>query len=397
MSSDLPAFLELSYDYGPRPLYGMGTHVTAVAHALASLGCDVTVTTRNNADLDVDTYDAPRLRVLRCDADFDREVLREGRQHHSIGLLAGQLAFCRAMYERLLRADLRVDVVHNHSYATTPLAIELAELWGVPLISTVHVQDSMLERAQRRSRPRSTDRHVVRLLEAEGLKPSEAIVAPTAAVADAIRADYPECAERVHILPHPRPDSAPEKRDYRPHQPFRLLYVGRLIPYKGVRELFEAVRLLSDEAIELWVVGWGVQKDELRAFADRHRLPVRWLGHRPHEEVLQLYTEVDALLVPSAAESYGLVLQEGLQAGLPVVATEIEPFTGRVDDGHNGLLVPVRSSADGTRVDVSALTDAVRRLLHDHGLRRTLGENARLRAQESSLGEEYAKLLCALV
>jgi glycogen(starch) synthase len=396
MSSDLPAFLELSYDYGPRPLYGMGTHVTAVSHALASLGCDVTVTTRNNADLDVDTYDAPRLRVLRCDADFDRHVLRDSRRH-SIGLLAGQLAFCRAMYERLLRTDLRVDVVHNHSYATTPLAVELNERWGVPLISTVHVQDSMLERAQRRSRPRSTDRHVIRLLEAEGLRRSDVIVAPTAPVADAICADYPECAERVRVLPHPRPQTAPEKRDYRPHQPFRLLYVGRLIPYKGVTELFESIRLLCDEAVELWVVGWGVQKEELHAFADRHGLPVRWLGHRPHEEVLRLYTEVDALLVPSVAESYGLVLQEGLQAGLPVVATQIEPFTERVDDGHNGLLVPVRSSADGTRVDVPALTEAVRRLLHDHALRRTLGQNARLRAQESGLGDEYAKLLCTLL
>lgn len=396
MSSDPPAFLEVSYDYGPRPLYGMGAHVTAISHALAALGCDVTVTTRNNADLGGDTYDAPRLRVLRCDAEFDREILRKA-SGRAIGLLAGQMAFCRAMYERLVRADLRVDVIHNHSYATTPLAIELSELWDVPLISTVHVQDSMLERAQRQSRPRSTDRHVIRLLEAEGLKRSKIIVVPTACVADAVRADYPECAERIRVLPHPRPHTAPEKHDYTAHQPFRLLYVGRLIPYKGVTEMFEAVRLLSGEAVELWVVGWGVQEEALRTFANHHALPVRWLGHRTHDEVLRLYTEVDALLVPSVSESYGLVLQEGLQAGLPVVATRIEPFANRVDDGHNGLLVPVQSGTAGTRVVVPALTEAVRRLLHDHALRRTLGQNARLRAQESGLGDEYAKLLCTLV
>jgi rhamnosyl/mannosyltransferase len=154
----------------------------------------------------------------------------------------------------------------------------------------------------------------------------------------------------------------------------RLLFVGRLVYYKGVHVLLEAAR---DWPGTLIVVGDGPLEGELRARAARLGIAdrVQFAGALTDDEVEAHYQACDALVLPSVArtEAFGVVQVEAMAAGLPVVSTQLPTGVPWVNqDGVSGIVVPPD--------DASALGAALRRLAHDSALRASLGEGARRRA-----------------
>ena len=184
-----------------------------------------------------------------------------------------------------------------------------------------------------------------------------------------------EGPERVRYLPNfvslgaqgPPPD-----RSGRAGQLVQVLFVGWLIEAKGVRELLAAARNLPGAAFTL--VGpdepsfTAMIQDEIRALHDR----VRVLPARPRDEIFRLYREADVFVLPTWREGFPNVVIEAMAAGLPVVATPVGAIPEAIEDGKSGLLVPVN--------DTTALEAALRRLIDDPTLRRTLGAAARERA-----------------
>jgi glycosyltransferase involved in cell wall biosynthesis len=105
----------------------------------------------------------------------------------------------------------------------------------------------------------------------------------------------------------------------------RLLYVGYLRDSKGVRYLVDAMEHLPS-SFELTIVGGGPEYDTLRkraagsSAADRIELT----GNVPYEEVTQAYTKADVFVHPGVwPEPFGRTILEAMQAGLPIVATEL--------------------------------------------------------------------------
>jgi rhamnosyl/mannosyltransferase len=155
----------------------------------------------------------------------------------------------------------------------------------------------------------------------------------------------------------------------------RLLFVGRLVYYKGLHVLLEAARRWPGTVI---VAGNGPLERDLRAVAaavgvaDR----VMFVGHVADDELIAYYHASDALVLPSVAptETFGIVQIEAMAAGLPVVSTRLPTGVPWVNaDGVSGLVVEPG--------DVQALGDALDCLARNETLRRRLAEGARLRAE----------------
>jgi glycosyltransferase involved in cell wall biosynthesis len=159
-------------------------------------------------------------------------------------------------------------------------------------------------------------------LERLGADPSRIVIAPLVG--------------RQSLAPTQFPDRA------RPHDPFRFLFVGRLIERKGLDVLLSAFRGI--DAAELWIVGEGplLARAEAAAREDRR---VRVLGHANATELGELYRLADALVVPSYYDVWGLVVNEAQAYGLPVIASdEVGAAADLIDPGVNGLIVPTGSS-----------------------------------------------------
>jgi glycosyltransferase involved in cell wall biosynthesis len=166
---------------------------------------------------------------------------------------------------------------------------------------------------------------------------------------------YGVSAEKTHhpcqaaALPHRYDASAIlayyEKNRMAPATIAKFLYIGRLAVEKGLHDLLDAFRHVQEQLPEakLNIVGSGFLDGELRERTRRLGLEsaVAFLGAKGPEEIGQLLTTSTALILPSHFEPWGLVVNEALSYGCPVVASNICGCTPElVLDGVTGYSFP---------------------------------------------------------
>ena len=126
-----------------------------------------------------------------------------------------------------------------------------------------------------------------------------------------------------------------------------VVYVGRFVEAKGMRELIEAAQKLAaaNGRFRLALIGDGVMKPELRAMTDAAGLgaQVQMPGGLAPEQVAQWICASDVLTLPSWSEGYPNVVVEALACGRPVVATNVGG-TGEIVRPDNGILIAPRDA-----------------------------------------------------
>jgi glycosyltransferase involved in cell wall biosynthesis len=156
-----------------------------------------------------------------------------------------------------------------------------------------------------------------------------------------------------------------------------IAMIGRLVAEKGYPELFAAMR---DVDARLWVIGERLTSDHAQSIGplidavQRDAVlgqRVQFLGYR--RDIPDLLRAADIFTLPSHREGMPRSIIEAMLSGLPVVATDIRGSREEVIDGETGYLVPLG--------DVPALARALQRLAGDAGLRRSLGQASRRRAE----------------
>ncbi len=179
--------------------------------------------------------------------------------------------------------------------------------------------------------------------------------------------------------PAPRPPRPPAEGD-RQRQKTRaefgavdrplLLAVGRLEPHKGYDLLLDAAArwAVHDPAPLVAVAGEGSRRAALERRIEAERLPVLLLGRR--DDVPDLLTAADLVLLPSRWEARALIAQEALHAGVPLVATDVGGIRELV--GEAAVLVPAG--------DAEAFAGAVTALLADPARRTALAVAGRAQA-----------------
>lgn len=220
------------------------------------------------------------------------------------------------------------------------------------------------------------------------LKRADAIIAATPGHIDG-SAFLPQFREKCRVIPYPL-----ETERYLRARRFpiltqqmqdpgavKLLFVGRLVYYKGVEYLIEALRQV--QGCELFLCGTGVLEDSLRAQAEG--LPVHFLGRLSDEELKAAFADCDIFVLPSVerSEAFGIVQQEAMVYGKPVINTKLPGGVPYVSvDGQTGLTVPPK--------DAAALAAAIRTLAEDPALRAEYGRNA---AEKVRQEYDYHKIM----
>ena len=117
-------------------------------------------------------------------------------------------------------------------------------------------------------------------------------------------------------------------------RPLRALFLGQIILRKGIAALIEAITLLSDEPIEIWLV--GSTEFDLAAAIQQHA-QLKWFGSVPRSQVMQYYQQADVFLFPTHSDGFGLTQLEAQSWKLPIIASR---YCGEVvAHQHNGLLL----------------------------------------------------------
>jgi glycosyltransferase involved in cell wall biosynthesis len=181
-----------------------------------------------------------------------------------------------------------------------------------------------------------------------------------------------------------------------PFDPPRILFLGRLVPEKGVDWALTALPAVFRRFpnARFVVAGEGPDLQELKTKTKNLGLAARveFLGPVPPESVSDLLNDATMVVMPSRIEGFGLVALEAAMMGRPVVATRVGGLPEVVIDGQTGLLVEQNDSA--------AFAQAILRLLDDTEMARQFGDTAYRRAKElfdwGRYVDSYDALYCQL-
>ncbi len=219
-----------------------------------------------------------------------------------------------------LEASLRCladppDLIHFH--ATGPAACAwLARLGSIPTVVTFHGRD------WRRRRWGPPARAVLRACEALAVRGARALTAVSPPLAAALRERW---RVPVRVIPN-GVTLGPEPAPPAPGGPPRLLFLGRLVPEKGVDVLLRAFRSL-DVSARLWVAGEGDGADPYPASLRRIAAGdgrIEFLGPLGAAERERRLADCSLFVLPSELEGMSVALAEAMAAGRAVLAGDIE-------------------------------------------------------------------------
>lgn len=253
---------------------------------------------------------------------------------------------------RALRAEARAfkpDVVLSYwLYPDAHGALRVARELGVALVAGARGSDIRVRDA------------ISRRLTAPVVQQADRLLVVSADLGRLAVRDYGADASRVRVVANGcdaatfhRRDRATARRDRATRDDAELvLYVGRLVAEKGLRELVEAMRRVGETRprAELVLVGDGPMREELAGLARDPANRMRLVGAQPATEVAGWMAACNLLALPSYSEGHPNVLVEALACGRPVVSTPVGGVPEVVDESC-AMLVPPR--------DVPALAGAL--------------------------------------
>jgi len=169
------------------------------------------------------------------------------------------------------------------------------------------------------------------------------------------------------------------KVDFPSFDNIKILFPARMLWDKGVKELRMASDILRKKyrnKITFILVGMadgenkaGVSKDYLNDWQDGEY--VKWLDYQ--KDMVEVYQNSHIVVLPSYREGMPKSLLEACSAGRPIITTDAIGCRECVDEGINGLKVPVYS--------VELLADAIEKLINDEKLIIEMGRNSRIKAE----------------
>ena len=371
----------LTWEYPPRIVGGIARHCLGLSKALAKRGYEVHVVT-------LEFPGAPL---------FEE---REGVKVHRVKIELGHPNFITWTFifnhfmektVAILNQNAEFDVIHIHDWLTAPVGIASKYYLNKPLISTVHSTE--VGRAQGLHSP---DSYLIDGVEWWMTYEAERVILCSSSMKWEIESHFHLPPEKVIVIPNAVDASKYEKKISRedvkrrygiePHEKV-VLFIGRLVPQKGVEYLVKAIPLILQQHgnVKFVVVGDGWSKNHLEdlarstGFEDK----TRFLGFISDSELTELTMSADVLVVPSVYEPFGIVALEGMAAGVPVVAANVGGLSEIIEHDHTGVLVYPKNP--------ESIAWGVNRVLSDPAYSRWLVQNAKRKVQEVYSWEAVAQ------
>jgi len=340
--------LVLNYEYPPLG-GGGGVATKQIVEGLVDMGHKIDIVTSHHKDLP--KYEsASGVNIYR---------VYVGRQSISTASLASMLSYPISGFTTTVTLCRKssYDCIHSHfAVPSGVLGVLISRLFDIPHVLSVHGGDIYDPTKSMSPHKKPLLRRMVTAV----LHRADQVVAQSSDIRLRATEHYGIESNAIDVIPLPY-----EPFEYDPVSTVELgldpnktylISIGRLVDRKGYNYLLRALPEL-DDSVELLLAGDGPKKDSLVALAEELGISdrVTFLGYVSEVEKF-LYLDVSSVYVLSSLhEGFGIVLQEAMQTGLPIVATNDGGQTDLVEDGTNGILVPPR--------DPQALADGIKEVL----------------------------------
>lgn len=380
---------------------GQNVYVDEVSRQLARLDHTVDVFTRRD---DPDAPEvlgwAPGVRVVNVTAGPAEPVFKD----HLWPLMPEFLDACLRF---LGREPTPYDVVHGNFWMSGWAAVQLKRRFGVPAVHIFHATGKTKRRHQGNADTSPDERIEVEL---EVVRSADRLIAQCPAEQVELVEDYEADPVKVSVIPSAvnvetfRPTDRAEARRRLGLDPDALVvvYVGRMLPRKDVRNLLRAAALLIHSyhlPVTLLLVGGESVEPDPAATPEIGVLQhlagdlgiverVHFAGKRQPDVLRYFYAAGDVAVTTPWYEPFGLTPLEAMACARPVVGSRVGGISYTVQDGVTGFLVPPR--------DPHALAARLHEILIRPELGRQMGEAARRRVEREFTWPVVARRTAAL-
>jgi len=299
------------------------------------------------------------------------------------------------------------DVIHANFWMSAWVGCELKQRWNIPLVVTFHALGKIKRLHQGAADTSPSERIAVEL---RVIDEADVLIAQCPSEKEELIELYGADENRIVIVP-----SAVDVETFRPI-PRRearkiigvdtegplIVYVGRLLPRKGIDNIIRALPLLShgrSRYARLLIVGG--ETDEVSPETDKEvaRLTeiakslgvldrVTFVGRRTQSVLKYYYSAADVCVSTPWYEPFGLVPLESMACRTPIIASEVGGMKFTVQDNKTGFHVPPK--------DPEILASRLEVVLNSYGLRTSLGRKARDRVEKFFTWHQVAKRMATV-
>ena len=359
---------------------GMNVYVRRLSEELGSLGFEVDVFTRRSDSHSPSVVEfGDHVRLVNVKAGPTRYVSKRDLLDYLPEFVAGVRRMCGPL-------GGCYALVHGHYYLSGWAGAVLAHCWQVPHVQSFHT----LARVKNEALPETATLESAQRIdiEAKVMASADRVIATSPADKQDMVHHYGLPEHKISVIP-PGLDLRlfrPGNRDAAKHElglhgKRVLLFVGRMDRIKGVETLLRTASSLleNDPELQLRVLIVGGDRQirvvddasrellRLRALVEQLglRRVVKFVGPKEQEDLPLYYAAAEVCVVPSYAESFGMVAVEAMACATPVVASRVGGLRSTVVDGETGFLVPAH--------DAGQFAARIRQILESDELRDRLG------------------------
>ena len=265
--------------------------------------------------------------------------------------------FISIFYARLI---IKPDILHIHAIGPA-LFTPLAKLLGLKVIVTHHGSDYNRKKWNRFAKK------ILQLGEYLAIQYSDELIVVGATLTNELKARYPSKAHKISFIPNGCPrlfldsdlDNVSIPTDINVEAGKYILFVGRLVPEKGVHDLIKAFSIASPDDTKLLIVGGThfedqYSKDLMSLSTDN----IIFAGRRTGKQLLAIYRLAKLFILPSYHEGLPIVALEALSLSVPTLLSNISPHTdiglktenyfeiGNIHELSKRLLLPFPKAID---------------------------------------------------
>jgi glycogen synthase len=277
----------------------------------------------------------------------------------------------------------RPDVIHVHVFWLAHVAAAIRKATGAALVYTVH----SLDRAEYEIGEGPPECLTQWSVQHDLICGADLVVALCELERQLVAEYCPAASDRIRIVGNGIADTRHARmsaRHRRARDTITILFTGRFVERKGIREILEAAPAILAAAPHARLVLAGGHRHACADDLSRHWLPaccarvrdrIEFTGWQTQDQMCDLYSEADILLVPSWYEPFGMVILEGMLYGLAIIASRVGGPIDILHEEKTALFCEPR--------DVASLAAQQLRLVGDADLRSRLGRSAASQVRES--------------
>ncbi len=357
----------LTWEFPPRVVGGIARHCEGLAKALV----------QQNHEVHLFTLDFPGSPNYE---EMDGiKVYRASTELGHPNFLTWVLLFNHFLAKRMADVSQSVDfdVIHVHDWLAAFSGISFKHYLKKPMVLTVHSTE--VGRAQGLHSP---DSFSINGIEWWAMYEADRVIVCSQSMKNEICGHFNLPLDKVDVIPNAidptkyqtSVDRGSVRQRYGVGYGEKLiLCVGRLVPQKGIEYFIRAIPIIAKRYPEakFIIVGEGWSRDILEAEArsSGQGRKIQFTGFASDQEVINLMTSADALVVPSVYEPFGIVALEGMATGVPVVASKVDGLAEVIEHDRTGVFVYPRSP--------ESIAWGVDQVLSDPGHAKWLTENAK--------------------